>query len=144
MVQKRKKLRKIAICLFTFPRAWEWAKWASEQMSEHSGACTQSEQCGASERANGWASGPVLTFGFLIILTHSVLDAIAYTRLKIVNSYLSVPECGLPQFVHRIAWNTVCVPMYEPHALQWSGPEPKTTAWPLLPCPLVQWEIWVK
>ena len=52
---------------FTFPKAREWAKWVSKQMSERSGARDQSEQGGASERvsgasekANGRASGPVL------------------------------------------------------------------------------------
>ena len=64
---------------YTFPRAREWAKWASERTSERSGGRERSEQCGArermssaSERANGQASGPVLSSGFLIILAHSV------------------------------------------------------------------------
>ena len=46
-------------------------------MSERSGAREQSEQCGASERvsgaserANGQASGPVLTSRFLAVLTY--------------------------------------------------------------------------
>ena len=50
-------------------------------MSEHSGARQCRKQCGASERvsgaserANGRASGPVLTSGFLVILDHSVRE----------------------------------------------------------------------
>ena len=50
----------------TFPRAREWAKWASEETSEHSGARKRSKQGRASERVssatkrvNRWASGPV-------------------------------------------------------------------------------------
>ena len=50
-------------------------------MSEYSGAHEQSEQggsiervSGASERANGQASGPVLTSGFLFVLDHSALQ----------------------------------------------------------------------
>ena len=50
----------------------------SEQTSECSGACEQSEHGGASrwvngasDRANGRASVPVLTSGFLVILDHS-------------------------------------------------------------------------
>ena len=49
----------------------------------------QSKQCGAmsdaSEQANGWASGPVLTFGFLAVLDHSVLTDI--TSLEWQHSY---------------------------------------------------------
>ena len=65
---------------FTFPWAREWAKWASKQMSERSGRREQSEQSGASkqvsgasERANGRASGPVPQSVFLVILAHSGL-----------------------------------------------------------------------
>ena len=63
---------------FTFAQAREWAKWASEWTSEHSGGRERSEQSGASERvsgasewANGRGSGPVLTSGFLVVLAHS-------------------------------------------------------------------------
>ena len=52
---------------YTFAQAREWAKWGSERTSEHSGGRERSEQSGASERvsgaserANGRASGPVL------------------------------------------------------------------------------------
>ena len=51
----------------------------SKQTSERSGGRERSEQSGASEhvsgeseRANGQASGPVLTSGFLVDLAHSV------------------------------------------------------------------------
>ena len=67
---------------FTFPRAREWAKWASERTSERSGGRERSEQSGASEwvsgaseRANGRASGPVLTSRFLFVPDHSALIA---------------------------------------------------------------------
>ena len=50
-------------------------------VSEHSRAHEQSEQCeareqvsGASDQANGRASGPVLMSGFLIVLDHSYLQ----------------------------------------------------------------------
>ena len=64
---------------FTFPwvrewaREWakEWAKRASEQASERRGGCEQSEQSGASERANRRASSPVLTSLFLFVTEHS-------------------------------------------------------------------------
>ena len=52
---RKKNTEKIAILSFTFPRAREWAKWTSKQ----------------SEQANGWASSPVLTSGFLVVLAHS-------------------------------------------------------------------------
>ena len=49
-------------------------------MSERSGGCEQGEQsgaservCGASERENGRASGPVLQSVFLVVLAHSEL-----------------------------------------------------------------------
>ena len=65
---------------FTFPRARKWAKWASKRMSELSGGHERSEQSraservsGASERANGRASGPVLTSLFLFVPDHSGL-----------------------------------------------------------------------
>ena len=65
---------------FAFPRAREWAKWASERTSEGSGGREQSEQSetservsGASERANGRASGPVFTSVFFSIFDHSAL-----------------------------------------------------------------------
>ena len=53
-------------------------EWGSEQTSEHSGARERSKHggesewvSGVSERANGWASGPVLQSGFFFILAHS-------------------------------------------------------------------------
>jgi len=75
-----KNTDKITIQSFTVPRAREWAKWASERTSERSGGRERSEQSGASERvsgaserANGRASGPVLTSRFLADLNHSAL-----------------------------------------------------------------------
>ena len=63
-----------------FPTSLGVSERASEQMSERSGARERSEQCGASkrvssasERANGQASGPVLTSRFLAFLTHRAL-----------------------------------------------------------------------
>ena len=57
----------------------EWAKWASERTSERSGGRKRSEQSraskrvsGASERANGRASVPVLQSVFLAVFDHSV------------------------------------------------------------------------
>jgi len=80
MVENRKKTDKIAIQSFTVPRAKEWAKWASERTCERSGGRERSEQSGASkrvsgasERANGWASGLVLQSVFLAVIDHSVL-----------------------------------------------------------------------
>ena len=53
-------------------------------MSEHSGARERSIQGGASKRgsgtseqANGQASGPVLTSGFLVNLAHCAVAAVA-------------------------------------------------------------------
>ena len=73
-----KNTDKIAIQSFTVPRAREWAKWASERTSERSGGRERSEQSGASERvsgaserANGRASGPVLQSLFLTVIDHS-------------------------------------------------------------------------
>ena len=58
-------------------------------MSERSRARERSEYCGtskqvsgASERANGRASDPVLQSGFLVILAHSVLAVPRLTRFK--------------------------------------------------------------
>ena len=73
----------------------EWAKWASERMSERSGGRERSKQSGASERvsdaskwANRRASGPVLTSRFLFVPDHSVLAVSELTvsalALKIV------------------------------------------------------------
>ena len=65
---------------FTFPRAREWAKWASERTSGRSGGRERSEQSGASERvssvterANGRASGLILHSVFLAVFDHSGL-----------------------------------------------------------------------
>jgi len=65
---------------FTFPRAREWAKWASERTIERSGGREWSKQSRASEqvscaseRVNGRASGPVLTSRFLAALPHCAL-----------------------------------------------------------------------
>ena len=73
-----KNTDKIAIQSFTVLRAREWAKWASYRTSERSGGRERSEQSraseqvsGASERANGRASGPVLQYVFLAVLDHS-------------------------------------------------------------------------
>ena len=59
-------------------RTREWAKWASERTSERSRGRERSEQSiaskqvsGASEWANGQASGPVLTSLFLLVPDHS-------------------------------------------------------------------------
>ena len=56
-------------------------------MSEHSGAHEQSKQCreskqvsGASERANGQASGPVLTSGLIWPTVHSGDGPVKYER----------------------------------------------------------------
>ena len=67
----------------TFPRAREWAKWASKRTSERCGGRKQSEQSVASEgvsgesewvsvaseRANGRASGPVRLDSYLFQTT---------------------------------------------------------------------------
>ena len=72
MVQSRKKPRMISHLIIHSP--------TSEGVSECSGACKQSEQCGAfkrvsdvSKQANGQAKGPVFTSGFLALLDHSAL-----------------------------------------------------------------------
>ena len=87
MVQNRKKKhRKKVIQSFTVPQAKEWAKWVSEQTSERrrgrersiqSGASKQVS--GASEWANGQASGPVLQ-AVLVILAHCAAQARGFTR----------------------------------------------------------------
>ena len=59
MVQNKKKQEKKAIQSLTVPRAREWAKWASKQTSERSGARKQSEQGRASKHVGGaskWAN----------------------------------------------------------------------------------------
>ena len=65
---------------FTFSQAREYAKRASECMSERSGGREQSKQSGASERvngaseqANGLASGPVLMSRLLFVPDHSAM-----------------------------------------------------------------------
>ena len=72
---------------FTFPRAREWAKGASERTSERSGGRERSEQSGASEwvsgaseLANGRASGPVLTSLFLFVPDHSAAACVRYMQ----------------------------------------------------------------
>ena len=50
--------------IFRCPMSLGASEWASEQTSELRGACERSEQCGASERVNGWVSGPLLTSRF--------------------------------------------------------------------------------
>ena len=56
---------------FTFPQVREWG---NEQKNERGGASKQSKQCrankwvsGVSERASRWASGPLLTFRFMLM-----------------------------------------------------------------------------
>ena len=85
-----KNTDKIAIQSFTVPQAREWAKWASERTSERSGGRERSEQSGASERvsgaserANGRASGPVLTSRFLAVIYHSATGATQEANLEI-------------------------------------------------------------
>ena len=58
----------------TFPSARDWAKWVS----------------GASKRANGRASGPVLTSLFLFVLDHSALCCI----VNVVNHWTSISPCN--------------------------------------------------
>ena len=96
-----KNTDKIAIQSFTVPRAREWAKWASERTSERSGGREQSEQSGASERvsgasdrANGRASGPVLTSRFLFVPDHSAIvkgTAQRFLSFPVIASWL-LPE----------------------------------------------------
>ena len=76
---EKKNTEKLAIISFTVPRAREWTKWASQRTSEWSEW--------SKWRANGWASGPVLTSGFLIDLAH----------------------CGLPERwkENRLAWDNL-------------------------------------
>ena len=80
MVENRKNTDKVAIQSFTVPWARKWAKWASKRTSECSGGRERSEQSGASEKeigaseqANGRASGPVLTSWFLAFPDHCEL-----------------------------------------------------------------------
>ena len=78
MVQSRKKKHRLySRPIIHFPTSKEVSE-VSERTSERSGVREQSEQCeaservsGASERANGRVSGPVLTSGFLVDLAHS-------------------------------------------------------------------------
>ena len=100
-----KNTDKIAIQSFTVPRAREWAKWASERTSERSGGRERSEQSGASERvsgaserANGRASGPVLQSVFLAVIDHS-----AVVRAHAVRGNSIMKKSAFRQFykLHR-------------------------------------------
>ena len=57
------------------PREREWVKWvsAAERAREASRAKQAQRVSGASEQANGRASGPVLQSVFLVILAHSAM-----------------------------------------------------------------------
>ena len=84
---------------FTFPRAREWAKWASERTSERSGGRERIEQSGAIERvssasewANGQASGPVLSSRFLFIPDHSAATRMLTTGMMTMLSWVNGSE----------------------------------------------------
>ena len=114
----------------TFPLSWEWV--SIEQINERSGAQDQSKECGASEwvsdareRANGRASGPVLTSRFLAVLDHSavsvckpvhlsvcfLVDRSKWVHLQVMNEFLPVISFCQRRILHR----------FHPRAKQRSG-----------------------
>ena len=98
MVENGKKHRQNSHLINHFPTS-EWVEWASERTSERSGGRERSEQSGASERvsgaserANGRASGPVLTSQFLFVPDHSAPPCPRISAFLLVASVKQPPQ----------------------------------------------------
>ena len=151
MGQNRKKnTDKIAIQSSTVPRVREWAKWANKRTSECIGGREQSEQSGASEwvsgaseRVNGWGSGPVLQSVFFVVLAHSATVTsmklplrgkiiLIQTRMShftvadfagLSHSKNTVPDLmAFPPYSTRINWSAPSPSVGYSTRLHWLGP----------------------
>ena len=112
---RKKNTNKIAILSFSVPRARKWAKWASERASERSGGREQSEQSGAgervsgaSERANGRASGPVLTSRFLFVPDQSAVGLTSYILLYWLTWRATYSEGQINQ-ITQLSLTDLCI-----------------------------------